>query len=140
MSRKAKMNNKGFSLVELIIVVAIMAILAGVMIPQFVKYLNNSKKSADLSQAEQIANAVSSLYAEDMTKDATSRSGLVYDGTSQAVTGTVAASLNMGTSQPKSKVTGGSFQYSLNSSNGEVHVYIDNFPVYPDPSGTSWAN
>lgn len=140
MSRKAKMNNKGFSLVELIIVVAIMAILAGVMIPQFVKYLNNSKKSADLSQAEQIANAVSSLYAEDMTKESASRSGLVYDGTSQAVTGTVAASLNMGTSQPKSKVTGGSFQYSLNSSNGEVHVYIDGDPVYPDPSGTSWAN
>ncbi|HAL02696.1 MAG TPA: hypothetical protein DCP07_05005, partial [Lachnospiraceae bacterium] len=32
-------NNKGFSLVELIIVIAIMAILVGVMAPQLIKYI-----------------------------------------------------------------------------------------------------
>lgn len=33
--KRTKRNNKGFSLVELIIVIAIMAILAGVLAPQF---------------------------------------------------------------------------------------------------------
>lgn len=139
MSRKAKMNNKGFSLVELIIVVAIMAILAGVMIPQFVKYLGNSKKSADLSQAESIANAVSSLYAEDMTKGSTT-TGMNYDGSTHAVDISVVNALNMGNSQPKPKVSGTSFQYLLDPTNGEVKVYVDNTAIYPDPSGTPWDN
>ena len=139
MSRKAKMNNKGFSLVELIIVVAIMAILAGVMIPQFVKYLGNSKKSADLSQAESIANAVSSLYAEDMTKGSAT-AGMNYDGSTHAVDVSVVNALNMGNSQPKPKVSGTSFQYMLNPTNGEVKVYVDSTAIYPDPSGTDWAN
>jgi len=42
-----KMNNKGFSLVELIIVVAIMAVLVGVLAPQYIKYLDKSKVGAD---------------------------------------------------------------------------------------------
>ena len=38
-----KKDNKGFSLVELIIVIAIMAILVGVVGTQVVPYLNKSK-------------------------------------------------------------------------------------------------
>ncbi|MGN0342130.1 MAG: type IV pilin protein [Roseburia sp.] len=136
MSKKAKMNNKGFSLVELIIVVAIMAILAGVMIPQFVKYLENSKKSADLSQAEAIANAVAAQYAEDMANGTTS---LTYSATPTTVDGTVASTLNMGSNAPTSKLqSGAGFEYSLDTSNGEVQVYIGGISVYPDPTGTSW--
>jgi len=42
-----KLNNKGFSLVELIIVIAIMAILVGVVCPQVIPYLERSRKAKD---------------------------------------------------------------------------------------------
>lgn len=46
--KKKKANNKGFSLVELIIVIAIMAILVGVVGSQVVPYLEKSRKSKDI--------------------------------------------------------------------------------------------
>ncbi|NLP34751.1 MAG: prepilin-type N-terminal cleavage/methylation domain-containing protein, partial [Clostridiales bacterium] len=39
-SKKKVLNNKGFSLVELIVVIAIMAVLAGVAAPQVIKYID----------------------------------------------------------------------------------------------------
>lgn len=50
-------NNKGFSLVELIIVIAIMAILVGVMAPQLIKYIEKSNVSADTQLAATIQTA-----------------------------------------------------------------------------------
>ena len=46
---KKKLNNKGFSLIELIIVVAIMAVLIGVLAPQYLKYVEKSRVSAVFS-------------------------------------------------------------------------------------------
>lgn len=43
-----KLNNKGFSLVELIIVIAIMAILVGVVGAQVIPYLETSREGKDL--------------------------------------------------------------------------------------------
>ena len=62
---KKEMNNKGFSLVELIIVIAIMAILVGVLAPQFIKYVESSKKSTDIQNASEIRAAVEAFVAEN---------------------------------------------------------------------------
>lgn len=51
-------NNKGFSLVELIIVIAIMAVLVGVLAPTYLQYVEKSKKSNDVSTVDSIINAI----------------------------------------------------------------------------------
>ena len=46
-----KMNTKGFSLVELIIVIAIMAILAAALAPQLIKYLEESRAAKTIGKS-----------------------------------------------------------------------------------------
>jgi len=60
-----KMNNKGFSMVELIIVIAIMAILVGAIAPTLIKYVNKSRMSSDASNAQTLASAMQEAYAEE---------------------------------------------------------------------------
>ena len=62
--KERKMNNKGFSLVELIIVIAIMAILIVVLAPQYLKYVEKSRNSTDVSNATEIVTALQ-VYAAD---------------------------------------------------------------------------
>ena len=59
-----KKNNKGFTLVELVIVIAILAILVGLLAPQYTKYVEKSRKSADVDNMEEMIKAVQ-VYAVD---------------------------------------------------------------------------
>lgn len=52
-----KLNNKGFSLVELIIVIAIMTVLVGLVSPQFFRYVGRSKRAMDANNAAEYAKA-----------------------------------------------------------------------------------
>ncbi|MBR4719010.1 MAG: type II secretion system protein [Lachnospiraceae bacterium] len=60
-----KMNNKGFSLVELIIVIAIMAILIAVLAPQYIKYVEKSRKSSDLDNYQKLVDAIQVVFADE---------------------------------------------------------------------------
>lgn len=51
-------NNTGFSLVELIIVIAIMAVLLSVLAPQYTKYVERSRVQADVNALESLKSAI----------------------------------------------------------------------------------
>lgn len=54
---KRRVDDKGFSLVELIIVIAIMAVLVTAVLPQYMKYLERAKKSRDCNAIAKILDA-----------------------------------------------------------------------------------
>ncbi len=64
-----KNKNKGFSLVELIIVIAIMVVLAAVLAPQFIKYVESSKQSTDISNVGSYKTAIEAYVADKMPDD-----------------------------------------------------------------------
>lgn len=60
-----KLNKKGFTIVELVIVIAVIAILAAVLIPTFAGVIDRANKSTIQSAAR---NCYTELLAEDSVK------------------------------------------------------------------------
>jgi len=67
--KKMLKNQKGFSLVELLIVIAIMGVIAAVAFGMFAGVLGNSKRRADERTADQIAKAVTAYMTDSGEKD-----------------------------------------------------------------------
>jgi type IV pilus assembly protein PilA len=64
LAKKVKKNNKGFTLVELIIVIAIIAILVAVLAPNYVKYVDRSRWSSDRNDCETLLGEVKTAVVE----------------------------------------------------------------------------
>jgi len=112
-------NNKGFSLVELIVVIAIMAVLVGVLAPQFIKYVESSRRSTDVSNAETIRSAVLADIAEGSITGADS---------GVACTSSVPSTLGEIPKAKGNKVSvGHEFTYTYDAGKGTCEVFMDTY-------------
>ena len=75
-----KMNRKGFTIVELVIVIAVIAILAGVLIPTFSGIVTKAQVSAE---QQKITNAYKEAYANELLE----KNGIIADGGTETVNG-----------------------------------------------------
>ncbi len=75
MAKSKKKNKKGFSLVELIIVIAIMVALITVMAPSFVKYVQKARDAVIQDAAEQCIDFVKAEYGVTINGEGTVRIG-----------------------------------------------------------------
>ena len=60
-----RLGNKGFSLVELIVVIAIMAVLVGVLAPTLIKNVEKSRKAKDEQNLDTVKEAIVVALQDD---------------------------------------------------------------------------
>ena len=70
--------NKGFSLVELIVVIAIMAILVGVAVPVYTSYITKANDNVDKQTAGEVEHAIAVLLIDNDVANPTVASGETF--------------------------------------------------------------
>ena len=79
-------NNKGFTLVELIIVIAIIAVLAAVLAPQYIAYVERSRVAVDENTIQEIIHATEVAIADPTVNEGITANTSVVVANGAAVT------------------------------------------------------
>lgn len=98
MKREQKtLTNKGFSLVELIIVVAIMAVLIGVLAPQYLRYVEKTRLQRDNTSISDFANVLKIAATEEKVNSEIAAAGSAGIAYTFPATGTLKVQAPSGT-------------------------------------------
>ena len=145
---KNKKKKKGFTLIELIIVIAIIAILAAIAIPKFGEVRKKSNISADIANAKQISNAVSTVIADGTVGlPETASSEFIFDGTTATtdkdttkIEEAIAEQLQDSKLKLKAEDKGKSFKVTVTTA-GKVTITTETsgVQVYPQPASGTYA-
>ncbi len=128
-----RIGNKGFSIVEIIIVMAIIAILTGALAPQMIKYIDKAKKSSDVQTANTIALAVNVTIANEYT--ATNQSLTTLYNADPASSFQKEIKDTVGSTKPTLKyIKGTNNDFYIVVSGNEVKIY-----AAPSTTGTTYT-
>lgn len=136
-----KNKNKGFSLIELIIAIAILVILTGLLAPQFMKYIEKSREAKDMQTLDTVYSSVQAALGNEGAYDKIieeTKTDIYVEELANALTKDNDSSTNefyiemrslMGKTAPvlksKKAAVGGKIYIAIKYTNSKVTVQVD---------------